>query len=365
MKYTTKFILIVLGILCCRECIGQTANHTDTYDFVRCKNIIFQDDFSGDAIGKNPSKWKWGRLWDDVVGNRNPSPRCLVYKDGNDFAFFVKTKSSTPVEPRMENDSYLTDSFTLEYDFRFLPDIQNNRLPSGITLLFPRNEDEGAPAQPDWLAAEFGVGIGGGMYSGANYGTPNDFRTFPRYPGTFVNSALHHVAVSYYKGKLSYYVDQHCVLAIPRCTFTPARFVLDLSGPICIKNVVLAASKESPVLGKLLTGKKFVTHAINFDVSKSTIKQESMGFIAQLAQFLKENPTVKLEIDGHTDSDGDAAANITLSEARANEVKKALVSFGIPENRLTTKGFGSTKPIKPNNTAEDKAENRRVEFISL
>ncbi len=127
----------------------------------------------------------------------------------------------------------------------------------------------------------------------------------------------------------------------------------------------VATGNEFRTFDKILIEKKFVTHAINFDVNKSTIKPQSIEFITQLAQFLKANPSVKLEIDGQTDSDGDAAANLKLSQERANEVKKQLVIAGIIGNRLTTRGFGASKPIKPNTTEKGKADNRRVEFIKI
>jgi outer membrane protein OmpA-like peptidoglycan-associated protein len=98
-------------------------------------------------------------------------------------------------------------------------------------------------------------------------------------------------------------------------------------------------------------------------VNDMAIMPQSMPFVTQLAQFLKDNPTMKLEIDGHTDSDGGDVYNLNLSQARADEVKRQLVASGIPAKRLTTKGFGAAKPIKPNTTATGKAENRRVEFI--
>ena len=116
---------------------------------------------------------------------------------------------------------------------------------------------------------------------------------------------------------------------------------------------------------KTSDGEKFITHAINFEVNRSTIKLESIDFISQLADWLKQNPLVNLEIDGHTDSDGEAATNRKLSQARAEEVKKRLVKLGIDNVRLTTKGYGDTKPIDTNTTPTGKANNRRVEFIKL
>ena len=125
----------------------------------------------------------------------------------------------------------------------------------------------------------------------------------------------------------------------------------------------ILATNETTNFNQLLTDNKFVTHAILFDINKSSIKQESLDFIKQLAIWLKKNTMIKLEIDGHTDNDGSATANIILSQNRADEVKKQLIVSGIDATRLTTKGYGATKPIKPNTTPEDKAENRRVEFV--
>ena len=126
---------------------------------------------------------------------------------------------------------------------------------------------------------------------------------------------------------------------------------------------VITPPVETLSFNKLLTDKKFVTHAILFDVNSATIKRESMSFIADLARWLKENPTIKLEIDGHTDNDGAPEANMLLSRHRAEEIKARLTAAGINKARLTTKGFGSSTPFFPNTTPEGKANNRRVEFI--
>ena len=84
-----------------------------------------------------------------------------------------------------------------------------------------------------------------------------------------------------------------------------------------------------------------------------------------MADWLKQNPTIKLEIDGHTDNDGAPELNLKLSQERSGEVKKQLVILGIAAGRLTTKGYGDTKPIQSNAKQEGKAKNRRVEFLKL
>ena len=79
--------------------------------------------------------------------------------------------------------------------------------------------------------------------------------------------------------------------------------------------------------------------------------------------ILNENPTFNVNIDGHTDSQGNDAYNLTLSDNRAASVKAYLVSKGIAESRLTSTGYGESKPIADNTKVAGRAQNRRVEMI--
>jgi outer membrane protein OmpA-like peptidoglycan-associated protein len=117
---------------------------------------------------------------------------------------------------------------------------------------------------------------------------------------------------------------------------------------------------------KLITEGKFVTRGILFDVNSDKIKPESFGTLKDIAGVLTENPSVKVNIVGHTDSDGKDADNLTLSKRRAQSVKANLVkNFGIDASRLETDGKGASQPVDNNTTPEGKANNRRVEFIKL
>ena len=113
----------------------------------------------------------------------------------------------------------------------------------------------------------------------------------------------------------------------------------------------------------LLTEKKLITHAIIFDKNKAVIKPASLPFTNQLVAFLKSNAAIRLYIDGHTDSDGTADANVKLSQSRAEAIKKKLTSLGIDPGRLQTRGLGATQPVETNATPEGMAQNRRVEFV--
>lgn len=109
---------------------------------------------------------------------------------------------------------------------------------------------------------------------------------------------------------------------------------------------------------------KYVTHGINFDTDSDRLKTESGAVLKQIAAGLQKSPTLKLEIDGYTDSAGDAAHNLDLSKRRAQAVLSVLVSqFGIDAGRLSVNGFGPAKPIGSNDTPEGRASNRRVEFL--
>jgi len=109
-----------------------------------------------------------------------------------------------------------------------------------------------------------------------------------------------------------------------------------------------------------------VTRGILFDTGSEKIKPESFGTLKDIANTLTENPDVKVKIIGHTDSDGDDAANLELSKRRAQSVKDALArEFGIDASRMETDGKGEAQPSDKNDTAAGKANNRRVEFVKI
>jgi len=100
---------------------------------------------------------------------------------------------------------------------------------------------------------------------------------------------------------------------------------------------------------------------ILFNSGKSTFQQQTFPVLQSIAAILKEYPSSKFSIEGHTDSDGKDAANQKLSEDRAKAVKDYLITNGIADNRLSSAGFGESKPIDSNKTKAGKANNRRVE----
>ncbi|HWJ90832.1 MAG TPA: OmpA family protein [Flavisolibacter sp.] len=105
-----------------------------------------------------------------------------------------------------------------------------------------------------------------------------------------------------------------------------------------------------------------VLRNIFFDFNKFELKNESAVELEKLLQLLQDNPTVKIQIEGHTDNIGTAADNLKLSENRARSVVKYLTGRGIAAARLSAKGFGATRPVADNKTEEGRAQNRRTEI---
>lgn len=143
---------------------------------------------------------------------------------------------------------------------------------------------------------------------------------------------------------------------------------------------VTAASSEMPVIvgpirvaaggrdlyDRLATEGRVATRDIHFDVNSATIRAESGDALEEIGTMLREHPDLRIRIEGHTDSDGDEAANLALSERRAASVKEWLVKrFQVDADRLETEGFGETKPVSDNDTPVGKQLNRRVELVRL
>ena len=109
----------------------------------------------------------------------------------------------------------------------------------------------------------------------------------------------------------------------------------------------------------------FNVENIEFNVNKSTLTAKGEDTVNKLADILQEYTSIRIEIAGHTDSDGKAQYNQKLSQARVDTVKNRLISKGIMASRLVAKGYGETKPLVPNTTRANKAQNRRVEINIL
>jgi len=106
-------------------------------------------------------------------------------------------------------------------------------------------------------------------------------------------------------------------------------------------------------------------YGIHFDFDKDEIKPDSYNTIFEMIKLMQNNPKIKLQVVGHTDSQGQEAHNNDLSNRRAASVVRALLQAGIGVDRLSSKGAGSSQPVATNDTEDGRAENRRVELVGM
>lgn len=123
----------------------------------------------------------------------------------------------------------------------------------------------------------------------------------------------------------------------------------------------IALEVDPEVVAHTLT--RMLAGGANFSTGSAVLSNDARTRLSRVIEIMAENPSTVLDVEGHTDNQGDAASNQTLSEARAQAVVDYLVDGGIAADRLTAFGYGEDRPIADNNTAEGRAQNRRIAFV--
>jgi len=311
------------------------------FDFVPGDEVIFEDNLQGEENGEFPSRW------DLVRGN------VEIAEFGGEKVIMLRDGYPTIV-PYFKNpgEDYLPEVFTVELDL-YYPG--SGRFE--IYLYDSKNQTTDKSPNNTCLSFEH-------FYTYLM--TFGDSRS--NYPdNSLENKRWNHISVAYTNGKLKAYLDDTRLINIPRIEFNPSGLTLFPYGSsneniFYVKNVRIAKGGVK-YYDRVMQDGKIIISGIRFDTGKSTLKPESMGPINEIYNLMKNNPDLKFSVEGHTDSDGDDAFNQTLSEERAQVVMKTLMQMGISSERLTSKGWGESKPISNNASPEDKANNRRVEFV--
>jgi outer membrane protein OmpA-like peptidoglycan-associated protein len=309
------------------------------FDFVPGDKIIFEDALSGEENGEFPSRWDLMR--GNVEVAQFDGENVIMFRDG-----------APTIVPYLKNatEDYLPDVFTIEFDLYCGAD-------NFVVYLFDRkNQKSGSPTG----YTHFNI-----KYNEMEMGTSSS-----RLPGeNLAKRRWIHVAIAYTNGKLKGYIDETRLINIPRLDFDPKG--LSLHSYHCrndnryyVKNIRIAEGGVK-YYDRVLQDGKIIANGIRFDTGKATLKPESMGIINEIITLMQDHPELKFSIEGHTDSDGDDAGNLVLSEKRAMTVKTTMVGLGIASDRLTVKGLGESMPLDTNATPEGKANNRRVEFVKM
>ena len=315
----------------------------DNYDFVPGSKILFFTDFSDDKVGNFARGLKY-------VGG----PIEVVERDG--AKVLRSTARSTVLIPV---GRILPQRFTLELDVLSMnPGLVDQ-------LVFEGGKDRGRTdnsAEIDWSPR--GTFILG---SGQNQGTSPV--SIPAAMQAQIVGSVAHVRVLMDSGYFKMYVNERRMYNNPDLRFRRDSVIrLEVHGseeqPVFLTAIRVAESETDVLYDALAAKGRWATQGILFATGKAELQPESRPVLKEIASTLQKYADLKILIEGHTDNVGAAASNLTLSDARAAAVKAALVAdFGIDAGRVTTKGFGDTKPSVPNATAVGRAQNRRVEIV--
>lgn len=313
------------------------------YDFVPGQRTIFFTDFTEDEVGNFPQRleFKTGQL--EVVEFEG-GQRALKASSGSQL-----------IIPLPE---VLPDKFTIELDVI-------NRNTQGIAAA--TFEIEGGRTYRDDTFTKVAWGHNGFTIDGGEIKVDVLAKDADQARYTGKPASIRLLA----DGKaLKVYADEKRIANVPNANFKrdKALFLLlqgadDDQNAVYVTRIRVAESEKS-IYDELSKTGRWTTQGILFDTGKSNIKPESTPTLKQIAAAFKAYPDLKVEIQGHTDNVGKPDGNLKLSQARAEAVKKVLTTeYGVKADQLTAKGYGDTKPLADNKTAEGRANNRRVELV--
>lgn len=326
------------------------------YDFVPGDQILFYEDFSQDAVGDFPALWTTDGTGE--IRTLNNYPGKWLYMNGDGSAYCLM------------KDLVLPQNFIVEFDIVMHNEQNDNDALSFTFDLYSSDKD--------WLDDGSWPGTAGFYVNPSYWRTTakahapgKDFVEMNNDVRVMEEGKLVHYIFWVQNRRLRIYVAGQKIIDGPTAlaegvAYNRLRFHMwGQSGQHFVSNIKITTAAPD-TRSKLLTEGKLISYGIYFDSGKDVVKAESYGALKDIATVLNENPDVKIKVVGHTDSDGDDASNLDLSKRRAANVKAALVKeFSIDGSRIETDGMGESQPIGPNDNPENKAKNRRVEFIKL
>lgn len=307
------------------------------YDFVPGSKVLFFDDFAADVVGNFPQR--------------------LEFETGNmEIAEWNKThwlRASTDSKFSVPLPQELPPKFTLEFDFYGAAHGWSRIVVTG------GDDTHSSQAQMFFDITNARAGLMAGSKELAMAAV--DESAF----GNVVHARL--LGDGQY---LKMYFNEKRVANVPKADFIRSnKLYFDISAnedrPMLIGNLRVAFSDKT-MYDALAADGRVTTRGILFDSGSDKIRPESTPTLKEIGKMLTDHPDLKILIEGHTDNVGDDASNMSLSERRAAAVSAHLTSnYGVDAARLQSKGFGETKPVAGNDTAEGRQNNRRVELVKL
>lgn len=355
-------LLTAWTLLACYPAASQSGDAAESFqvyskfDFIPGEKTIFYDDFSDGTIGDFPANWNTNGSGEIVNTNLAPGKWFQFKGEGYYIA------ESTGVFP---------ENFTVEFDL--IPVNKDNNEGeaegTGVYIVSGNMKD---PNEGGAIPGKAGIKLNIGNNGLTNFSSYADgeYKADGTREISIKPSKKYRISIWVQKQRVRLYVDENKVFDLPRALpeghkYNIIRFENGEYSNCMIGGFRIAAGLPD-IRSKLLTEGKLVSYGVYFDVNSDKVKPQSNGTLKEVAQVLKDNPTVKIKIVGHTDGDGDEAANLDLSKRRAESVKTELSKdFGIDASRITSEGKGESQPIAANDTPANKAKNRRVEFIKL
>ena len=342
------------------EEVADNPSAATSSDFKRGSVIMFEDDVKAERVGEFPSKWD---LLDGAAEVKTLGGQKAIEVTNNGVI--------TPL--LKQQGAYLPQEFTLEYDFYYWREDSQVKGNDGIGLndlklrLYTTTDRTNPNTDDGNVSFELIHGVcDTGDHSYYNMGRPTGF-------SYKFKQGWNHVAFSFNKRALKVYFNGNRVVNLPNVkqpTWFAFQVPADYHNLTFIRNVVLAKGavelydRNASDIDKAIaeTG-KFVTNNILFETGKATLKAESMTEIEKVAAYMKKNPRVRFEVQGHTDNQGSDKVNDPLSQQRAEAVVAALAKLGVDDFNLRAVGKGSHVPVADNKAEAGRAKNRRVEFI--
>ena len=340
------------------------------YDFIPGEQILYYDDFAQEAIAELPASWNTSGSGEVVTLESIPGKWLrvhapFIYLSGNQQNLPENFTLEFDVVMQLKNNGWMYPTFTAGI-------FSSNGEPNGGNE-FLKNYKKNAAVLATIYPAEYkNSKIKIESYLTNNAYFSSDVKVFEELENHYHKPM--HIAIQVQKERFRMWINETKAFDIPKAvplnqTMNQLLFQVgntnykDNQYAMFLGNIK-AATGKADTRHKLEEEGKFSTTAILFDVNSANIKPESGGVLKEIADVLKKSASLNVTIIGHTDSDGQDAENLVLSQKRAAAVKDALVNdFGIAAERIDTDGKGETKPVADNKTKEGKESNRRVEFI--